>query len=184
MKLNVNTRAGATKGEIKQIRREGNIPAIIYSPGRDGELLTVNGTEFTTAIRNMESGRLSTTTFTLNVGGKSKQAIVKGIQYHPTSYQVIHLDFQELTDAPISVRVPILCTGVADCPGIKLGGFLRQVIPHVQVECKPKEIPQQFTVDVKDLGIMESKRLSDVAMPEGVRPLANLDEVVVVIAKR
>ena len=68
--------------------------------------------------------------------------------------------------------------------GIKLGGFLRQVIRHVKVECLPKNIPSEFIIDVKDLGIRQSKRLKDLAMPNGVKPLASPEEVIVVIAKR
>jgi large subunit ribosomal protein L25 len=58
------------------------------------------------------------------------------------------------------------------------------VIRHVQVKCLPKNIPTEFMVDVKDLGIRQSKRLKDLAMPSGVKPLASPEEVVVVIAKR
>ena len=95
------------------------------------------------------------------------------------------MDFVELSDASaVSVKVPVECVGVGECSGIKLGGFLRQVIRYVKVECLPKAIPAKFEVDVKDLGMRQSRRVSDIVMPQGVRPLAKLDEVVVVIAKR
>ena len=71
-----------------------------------------------------------------------------------------------------------------DCVGIKLGGFLRQVIRSVKVRCLPKNIPQNFELDIRNLKMRQSKRLSDLVMPEGVTPLAATDEVVVVIAKR
>jgi large subunit ribosomal protein L25 len=98
---------------------------------------------------------------------------------------VSHIDFEELfEDVPVSVKVPIQCIGVADCVGVKLGGFLRQIIRHVKVECLPKQIPQNFLVDVQDLGIRQAKKLSDIAIPKGVKPLAKMDEVVVVVSKR
>lgn len=185
MKLTVQTRDAKTKGDLKQIRREGNIPAIIYSSSRQPEKMVVNGEEFSAILRGVLPGQLPTTIFVLNDGKKEKRAIIKDIQYHLTTYKVSHIDFEELIDdVPVSVKVPVNCTGIVDCVGIKLGGFLRQVARHVKVECLPKHIPSEFIVDVKDLGIRQSKRLKDIVMPQGVRPLAASNEVIVVIAKR
>ena len=92
---------------------------------------------------------------------------------------------EELLDqVPVKVKVPVNCIGVADCPGIKLGGFLRQVARYVKVECLPKLIPAEFIVDVKDLGIRQTKRLKDLSLPSGVKALESPEEVLVVIAKR
>jgi len=185
MKLTVNTRSGARKSEAEQARRAGQIPAILYSPGQTNELLLISNAEFTAVLRNMKLGQLPTTTFTLSINGKERKAVVKDIQYEPTSYRVIHLDFQELIDGKlIAVKVPVTCIGMMDCPGLKLGGFLRQVKRHVKVECTPDRMPKELIVNIKDLNIKQAKRLSDIAIPEGVRPLISPDEVLVVIAKK
>jgi large subunit ribosomal protein L25 len=185
MKLTATERTSQKKSETKQIRREGKIPVILYSAGQPNVPLMIDTAEFSALLRQMKPGHLPTTTFTLVIKGKERKTIIKDIQYKLTTYQVSHIDFEELKDdTPISVKVPIQCIGVADCVGVKLGGFLRQVIRHVKVECLPKQIPAEFVVDVKDLGIKQSRRLSDISMPKGVRPLAKMDEVVVVIAKR
>jgi len=185
MKLNMLKRVGAKKGEVKAMRREGNIPSILYSQKRPTENVAINGVEFGACLRGVVPGRLATTVFVLSDGKTEIKAIVKDIQYHPTTYQVLHLDFVELLDGvPVQLKVPVECSGMADCPGIKLGGFLRQVIRYVKVECQPKDIPVKFDVDVKDLGMRQTRRVNEIKMPEGVRPLTKLDEVVVVIAKR
>ena len=185
MKLTITKREGKNKSAVKQIRRDGNVPAILYSAGKPCENIVVNGTEFSTVLREMKPGRLSTTIFSLEMDGKKRRAIVKDIQYQLTTYVVSHLDFEELfDDVLVNVKVPISCTGGADCAGVKLGGFLRQVIRFVKVQCLPKKIPTEFFVDVRNLGIRQTKRLSDLALPEGVKPLASLEEVVVVVAKR
>jgi large subunit ribosomal protein L25 len=185
MKLAVKQRVGEKKKDIKEIRREGNIPAILYSSKTQPEKLIINGAEFSTILREMKPGQLPTTVFVLFDGKKERRAIIKDIQYHLTTYNVSHIDFEELIEnIPVCVKVPVNCTGIVDCLGIKLGGFLRQVVRHVKVECLPKNIPSEFLVDVKDLGIRQSKRLKDLVMPSGVRPLASPEEVVVVIAKR
>ncbi|MBI3236630.1 MAG: 50S ribosomal protein L25 [Chlamydiales bacterium] len=145
----------------------------------------VDGAEFSAILRGVLPGRLPTTVFTLNDGKKEKKAIIKDIQYHLTTYRVSHIDFEELLEnIPVSVKVPVNCVGVAECAGVKLGGFLRQIVRHVKFECLPGQIPAEFLVNVADLGIRQTKRLKDIAMPQGVRPLVAPNEVIVVIAKR
>ncbi len=185
MKLNASERKNDKKSETEAQRRAGKIPAILYSPGNPNTLVLVDTAEFRAILRTIKQGSLSTTVVTLVLGGKERKAIVKDIQYHPTTYDIIHLDFQELVKGTaVSVKVPISCTGVADCAGVKLGGFLRQVIRSIKVECEPDSIPAEFIIDVKDLGMRQTRRLSDLAMPKGVRPLAAMDEVLVVVARR
>ena len=186
MKLKIFKRSKEKKSVTQKIRREGNIPAVMYLHGKDTANLVVNGAEFEAALRAVQPGRLSTTIFTLvSEGGKEHKAIVKEIQYQPTTYRIQHLDFEELFDnVKINVKVPIECTGVADCQGIKLGGTLRQVIRYLRVSCLPKDIPNAFNLDIKPLGVGQSKRLSDLEIPNTIRPLGDLNEVAVVIAKR
>ncbi len=185
MKLTVKSREGEKKSDLKTIRRAGNIPAVIYSSTHKPEKLELTGAEFSAVLRGMQPGQLPTTIFTLSDGKTERKAIIKDIQYHLTTYIVSHIDFEELVEnVSVNVKVPVNCIGVAECAGIKLGGFLRQVIRHVKVECLPKNIPSQFLIDVRDLGIRQSKRLKDIPMPQNVRPLASAEEVIVVIAKR
>ncbi len=185
MKLKMVKRLASKRSINNQIRREGNIPAVLYCRGTSNEVVSIDGVDFSDALRKMPQGRLATTRFTLVDGDKEIPVIVKEIQYHPTTYQVMHLDFEVLEkNIPVNVNVPLEFSGVVDCVGIKLGGFLRTVIRQVRVCCLPEKIPAVFTIDVKELAIGQSKRLSTIEMPEGVRPLTSLSEVAVVIAKR
>lgn len=184
MKLKITKRSKASKSVVNTIRREGDIPAILYSKGQKGEEIALNGEAFKAVLRAIQPGCLSTTVFELE-GEKSKvKAILKDIQYQPTTYNVWHLDFEELIDdVPVNVKVPIQCVGAAECQGIKLGGVLRQVIRTLKVNCLPKDIPQMFTVDISDLAINGTKRLKDLTLPKGVRPIADMNGVAVVVAK-
>ncbi len=185
MKLTATVREKAKKKDAKRIRRTGDIPAILYSPGTPSEMISIDGKVFAALIRQIKPGHLSTTKISLDCDGKKRNVIVKDIQYHRTTYNVLHIDLEELSDdVPINVNVPINCIGVMECAGIKLGGVLRQVIRKVKVRCLPKLLPEAFDVNVKDLGVTQSLRLSDLRIGEGIRPLAKLEEVVVVIAKR
>jgi len=185
MKLNAQKRTSEKKSDVAALRRAGKIPAVLYKKNSANELVTVNTDEFQAIIRAIKQGQLATNVIELTIDGKETKAVIKDIQYHPTTYNVIHLDFQELAKgSTVKVNVPVSCIGIADCTGIKLGGFLRQVLRTVKVECSSDAIPKEFVVDVRDLGIRQTKRLSDLALPKGVRPLAAMNEVLVVIAKR
>ncbi len=182
-KLKVCGREGSKKSELGEIRRAGNIPAVLYAPFKSAEKIVIDGVDLKTALRGIVPGRLSTTQFLLEGEKQESCVLVKDIQYHPTTYDVLHMDLMVPGDL-VRVRVPIEYTGVAECQGIKLGGFLRQVIRSILVECRKDQIPEVFSLDVRELVIGQSKRLSDLTIPEGIRPLVNLKEVAVVIAKR
>lgn len=187
MKLNVTKRTAGKKSESKQLRRAGQIPAIIYMRGKEqADNIVLNSTEFNAFLRQVQPGRLSTQVFTLvDENGKERRALLKEIQYHVTRYDVLHLDFEELVDnVPVNVKVPIECVGVVDCVGIKLGGVLRQVIRYLKVRCLPKDIPASFVLDIRNMAQRETRRLKDLNIPETIRPLVDLNEVAVAIVKR
>jgi large subunit ribosomal protein L25 len=186
MKLTSITRSAQKKSEAQKLRRSGYIPAVLYSQGKIGDNIAVKSDEFKALLRNLPQGRLPTTIVTLvDADGRERRAIVKDIQYNIVSYDIITLDFEELHDKrPVNIKVPIECVGVADCVGVKLGGVLRSVIRHVRVRCLPEAIPDVFFLDVTDLAMRQSRRLAEIKWPENVRPLADLNEVAVVIAKR
>ncbi len=171
--------------EKKKIRLQKDIPAIIYGKGKNNETVYVKGSEFDEILRKIKKGSISTIVFTLKEGSHKYKALIKEIQYHRTTYAIEHIDFIVLDDkVPVQVKVPIDYTGVNDCPGIKLGGVLRRVIRTLTVKCLPKDIPQEFYIDVSSLNMEDSKRLSDIVIPANVKPIGQLKEVAVAISKR
>lgn len=185
MKLAIYKRKGHSKSDLSQIRHRGDVPAVIYSKGMENINVCVKGTEFESLLRGLEQGHLPNTKIHLEGEGISTKVVIKDIQYEATSYKVIHLDFLQLAEEKeIHVNIPVRFTGIAECGGIKLGGFLRQVIRHVKVRCLPKNIPHEFVLDVQELSINQNRRVSDIVMPKGVIPVVPVKEVVVVIAKR
>ncbi len=183
-KLTVFQRKDLKKGATNTIRREGNVPAVLYSAGQANENIYVKGDELQAILRSMKSGLLSTTVFELHDGKKMHKALVKEVQYHKVSYAIEHIDFVLLNDQrEVTLNVPIQVLGAADSPGIKLGGSVRQVRRSLKVSCLPKDIPTEFTLDVSSLNMTEAKRLSDIEIPSSVRALGQMNEVAVVIAK-
>lgn len=185
MKLTAVKRIKERKSDIKRTRNEGFIPGVLYAPGKSSETMNFAKKDFQMALQGIPSGRLSTTVFSLEFDGKEKKVIVKDIQYDKTTYDVIHVDFEELNSKThVRVNVPVICTGTMDCVGVKSGGFVRQIIRKVKVKCLPKDIPQEFSLDVTALDIGHSKRCSDIDIPKGVNLLGKKEEIVVVVAKK
>ncbi len=185
MKLSVFPRASERKSDTKKLRRAGQVPGVLYGLENTNRNVTFQLSELQAILRQIRPGLLSTMVFELHEDGKSYKAVAKEIQYHPATYAIIHVDFALLSDdQKVTVNVPIQVTGLAECTGVKLGGFMRQVIRSIKVSCFPKDIPGEFLLDVRELDVGQSKTLADLAIPESVRPMAKMKEVAVVIAKK
>jgi large subunit ribosomal protein L25 len=96
-----------------------------------------------------------------------KVALVKEVQYHPITGEVVHTDFYEVDlTATIQVHVPLHFVGKA--AGVVRGGILQPVVREIEVECLPLDIPEFFNVEVSELDIGDSVHIEDLAMPSGV----------------
>ncbi|SGW50745.1 50S ribosomal protein L25 [Chlamydia abortus] len=185
MELVVTSRETDKKSLLKKIRQTGGIPAVIYSGGKSLANIVVDAHVFSKFLSSLESGALSSTIFSLSYEGRTIKALVKDIQYHVTSYRVIHLDFEELIeDRDVKLKIPIRCINAVDCVGVKLGGSLRQVIRALRVVCKPKDIVPYLELDVRSLGLSQTRKLSDIQIPAGLRPITPLEEVAVTVSRR
>ncbi|SYX09282.1 General stress protein CTC,50S ribosomal protein L25/general stress protein Ctc,ribosomal protein L25, Ctc-form,Ribosomal L25p family [Chlamydia poikilotherma] len=185
MELVVTSRETDKKSLLKKIRQTGGIPAVIYSGGKSLANIVVDAHVFSKFLSGLESGALSSTIFSLSYEGRTIKALVKDIQYQVTSYRVIHLDFEELIeDRDVKLNIPIRCINAVDCVGVKLGGSLRQVIRALRVVCKPKDIVPCLELDVRSLGLSQTRKLADINIPAGLRPVTSLKEVVVTVSRR
>jgi large subunit ribosomal protein L25 len=185
MKLLYFLRTAGKRVEINKLRREDCIPAVLYGKHISPQSIFVKKEEIEVVLRHTKQGMLATKLFDLHDGQKSHKALVKEVQYHRSTYAIEHLDFVLVNEKDlITVNVPIQIMGAAECIGVKLGGFIRQPIRSLKVSCLLKDIPQEFTFDVHDMQIAQSKRLSDLVIPPGVKPKAKMNEVAIVIAKK
>lgn len=186
MELTTRPRDTTKISQARQLRRQGDIPAVVYSSRSPGAPIIVDGNQFKSALRNLKKNHLPNTVFTLtSENGAITRAIVKEIQYHRVNYDILHIDLFELIDSElITVNIPVEMLGHADCVGVKAGGALRLVKRHVRVQCLPQDLPQDLKLDVQDLQIKESKRVRDLHLLDGVKILAHSLEVIAVVGKR
>ena len=113
LEIHVNPREPGSKHQARRLRREGKIPAILYGPKVQPISLELNKKEFSTRVAGLEGShlvRLKSGSTTLS----DKVALVKQMQYHPISGDVIHADFYEVDlTAKIEVSVPLHFVGKA-----------------------------------------------------------------------
>jgi large subunit ribosomal protein L25 len=148
------------------MRRDGKIPGVLYGPKTSPVPLELNKKEFSNRVAGLEGSHL----VRLQSGSTAlvdKVALVKEIQYHPITGEVIHTDLYEVDlTAKIQVRVPLHFVGKA--AGVVRGGILQPIVREVEVECLPLDIPEFFNVEVSALDIGDSIHIEELPMPEGV----------------
>ena len=165
------------KNAARRLRRTGMVPAVIYGGKGDNLAIAVDPKSLQRVLRS-EAGR--NTILKLDIAGQgAANAILKSWQVDPIKETFLHADFFRIAmDVAIRVTVPIHTTGEAR--GVKVdAGILELVARAIQVECLPGDIPERIDVDVTDLGINESLRVSDLQVPAKVKVLEAPDQVVV-----
>jgi len=181
IQLQVNVRKEISKGATKALRKQECIPAVLYGHGIKTLNLAVEQKNFEQVVKKMH-GENILISLSIDDNGSSKQetVMVRGIQYHPVSDELLHIDFYKIRlDEKITTRINIVLTG--DAPGAKEGGVLDHSIRDVEVSCLPDKIPGHFEVDVTQLEIGSSIHVRDLKISEDVEVLADPDQAIVSI---
>lgn len=169
VEIQAEPRGAGKKGSAKRLRRGGKIPGVIYGPKTGTVSLEVGMREFVTRVAGLEGSHL----IRFQSGSPllaNKVALVKELQLHPVTEDVVHVDFYEVDlKEKIQVKVPLHFVGKAE--GVVRGGILQPIVREIEVECLPMEIPEYVEVEVSSLDIGHSLHLGDVSLPSGVMAL-------------
>ncbi|MBN2333587.1 MAG: 50S ribosomal protein L25 [Deltaproteobacteria bacterium] len=163
---------------MKQIRRDGFIPAVLYGSDHENTTLAVAEREL---ARLFKEHGYSTLVSLGGAGseGDEKLAIIKDVQYHPVSGRVIHLDFYGIRiGVPIDVEVPLVFEGKAI--GISKGGVLQPARRTLVIKCLPREIPEHITIDVANLDVGDAIHVHDLDI-EGIEFVAPVNFTIVTV---
>jgi large subunit ribosomal protein L25 len=115
--------------------------------------------------------------------GGVHEVLVKDYQRDNLTGQILHVDFYEFEKGKsLRTRVPIRLIG--NPIGVKEGGILESLLHRLDVECLPKDMPEEITLDINELGLDRALHVSDLVLPPGVRPLQASDQVVCLVAHR
>ena len=171
-KLNVDIRKEHGTSAARRTRLQNKVPAVVYHSGIEAIPLTVDKISLNKALR---TGQMI---FEVNVEDKDQFVLVKEIQYHPVTDEIIHIDFQKVKeDEKISLEVAVRSSGEAQ--GVKLGGLLVQMLNSVTIKCKPAEIPEFLEIDVTDMEMNTNLFVKDITLPTDVEMLTPEDIAVV-----
>ena len=174
-------RAGTGKGAARQARRDGLVPGIVY--GGEKEPLPIN-IPFNVLLKALKQGRFLSTLFNLKVEGHDDvRVICRGVQRDVVKDLPTHVDFMRLhRTSRINLFIPVEIVGEEVAPGIKRGGVVTHVRTEVELVVTAGDIPDHITLDVSKGVIGDVFHISDVTLPEGVRPVIERDFVIANIA--
>jgi large subunit ribosomal protein L25 len=166
------------KNASYRIRQSGRIPAILYGEGRPNVALVLDKKD---VIKILKSETGLNTLFKITIEGAERDVMIKDVQIDPLSDQLIHADLIQI-DMNKTVRVEVPIELLGEAIGVKTeGGFIDFMTRELLVECLPAMIPEHLTVDVSELHLHQSIKVSDVALPEGIKLITDPGAVVALV---
>ncbi|HZH52913.1 MAG TPA: 50S ribosomal protein L25/general stress protein Ctc [Microvirga sp.] len=157
----------AGKGAARAVRRQGQVPAVIYGAGQPAEAIAL---DFNQTRQLIFAGHFLTTIFEIDVDGKKTRAIPRDYQLDPVKDFPLHVDFLRVSAGQtIKVVVPVHVVGQEKSPGVKRGGTLQIVEHTVELQVSPDAIPDYIEASVEGLDIGSSVHLNDIKLPNGAK---------------
>ena len=161
-------RARSGTNLVRRLRREGDVPAVLYGGDKENLSIAIN---HDVLFHSLEKEEFHSAIIVINTDGNREEAILRDVQRHPHKTSILHADFQRVDDLkPITMSLPIHFIGEEDCIGVKVdGGMISHLMNEVEVTCLPKDLPENIQLDVTNLHLGESLHLSDITLPEGAQ---------------
>ncbi len=159
LKISGSPRENVGTKESKILRREGNIPAVLYGGDKVTHLF-VDKKEIGKAIFTPDVFEL-----VISIDGAEQSAIIKEVQFHPVTDEILHIDFMQMTPGKaIKVKLPVRITGTA--PGVLNGGKMMIHFRKIDVKATPENLPEFITVDISKLRIGMAVRVKELVTDE------------------
>ena len=154
-KLDISSRNETGTKEAKAARRKGFVPGVLYYSGEEAISISI---EKSILFRAMNSGQRI---FEINQNGKSQYTMLKHIQYHPVTDEVVHIDLMRVRRSEkMTISVPIILVG--DAIGVKEGGVLSQSLTQVEISCYPTDVPKQIDLNIDGLEVNSALNVGDI----------------------
>ena len=175
----IEPREPGSKRAAGRLRRGGKLPGVLYGRKAEPVPLQVSRKELSDRIAELGGSHL------IRMKSKSplledKVALIKEVQIHPVTGEVLHLDLYEVDlTRKISVKVPLHFVGKAQ--GVVKGGILQPVVREIEVECLPTDIPEFLNVEVSSLDVGQSLHVNDLQVPEDVVITSDLISTLVTV---
>ena len=160
----------------KRLRKSGLIPGVLYGHGKAANVIAVDPHALRAAL-STSAGTHAVLEVTYEGQKASHHAIVKELELDRVKSTVIHIDLQEIRlDETIETTVAVNFVGEAK--GVKTGGMLDESTREVNVRGLVTAIPEHFELDISDLDVNDTAKISDLVSPEGIEILDDPEQVI------
>jgi len=167
--LEASIRNTKSKGDVRSLRLNGNIPAIIYGGKEQNDKISVSKKILKSLI---EKENFLSNIITLNVNGKPQNVLPREITFNVVSDEPIHVDFLRIIKGvKIRIEVPVKFINHEKSPGLKRGGVLNIVRRKIELRCPSEKIPKDITIDLDGIDIGESFKISSIKLEDDVNPV-------------
>jgi large subunit ribosomal protein L25 len=166
--LKATKRTTVSTGQINKLRSDGFIPAILYGGKKDNINLSLKKLHLRDIIK---TETFMSRVVDLNIDGSAEKVLPREVSYDPLSDEPIHIDFMRIVQgSKLILQIPVKFINLDKSPGLKKGGVLNTVRRKVELKCPAENIPNEIVIDLNNVEIGTSIKISSVKLPENVIP--------------
>ena len=165
--LNADLRERTGTNKAREIRNvDGMVPAIVYGDEKETLNIKLKLNELTKASENE---LFYTQVLYIKTEGKEEKVVLKELQRDPAKGKFLHADFQRVSSkTKLKVVIPVNFVNEEECAGVKVdGGVVAKAIREIEIMCLAGNIPESIDVDIENLNLGDSIRLTEISLPEG-----------------
>ena len=165
--LNADPRERTGSNKARVIRKiDGMVPAIVYGDEKETINLKLKLNELTKAAENE---LFYTQVLLIKTGENEEKVVLKELQKDPAKGKLLHADFQRVSrKTKLKVVIPVNFLNEDECKGVKEeGGVVAKAIREIEIMCLAGNIPESIDVDIENLNLGESLRLTEISLPDG-----------------
>jgi len=168
-------------GASRRLRITGKTPGIVYGADAQPQLIELDHNALWHALKKEV---FHSSILDLEVAGKSQQALLRDVQYHPFRQLVLHVDFQRVdAKKKLHTKVPLHFMNQETNPAVKLSGaIISHVVNEIEIECLPSALPEFLEVDLAKIEAGQTMHAKDITLPSGVALVAHVEAENPVIA--
>jgi len=166
--LNALARDRVGKGAARELRRNKQIPAVIYGDKQSPLAIAI---EYKEAMKRIHAGGFLSSLLTIDIDGKKHKVIPRDYQLNPVSDKAEHIDFLRIgKNTILTLEIPVNFINEEESPGLKRGAVLNIVRHTVEINCPATAIPENFEIDLTDTDVGDALHMSMIKLPEGASP--------------
>ena len=165
--LNADLRERTGTNKAREIRNvDGMVPAIVYGDEKETLNIKLKLNELTKASENE---LFYTQVLLIKTEGKEEKVVLKELQRDPAKGKFLHADFQRVSSkTKLKIIIPVNFVNEEECAGVKVdGGVVAKAIREIEIMCLAGNIPESIDVDIENLNLGDSIRLTEISLPEG-----------------